>query len=55
MGVAGWRFANKTNNNGRMVVIAFLEAWPVFCSVTVAAGAMIMVAAMLYNDFAAAQ
>jgi len=27
----------------------------VFCSVTVAAGAMIMVAAMLYNDFAAAQ
>ena len=39
MGVAGWRFVNKTNNNGRMVVIAFLEAWPVFCSVTVAAGA----------------
>jgi|SoiMethySBSTD1v2_1073268.scaffolds.fasta_scaffold4207696_1 hypothetical protein len=55
MGVAGWRFANKTNNNGRMVVIAFLEAWPVFCSVAVAAGAMIMVVAILYNDFAAAQ
>jgi hypothetical protein len=55
MGVAGWRFANKTNNNGRAVVIAILEAWPVMCSVTVAAGALIMVAAMLYNDFAAAQ
>ena len=55
MGVAGWRFASKTNNNGRAVVIAILETRPAICSVTVAAGAMIMVAAMLYNDFAAAQ
>jgi hypothetical protein len=39
MGVAGWRFANKANNNGRAVVIAILEEWPVICSVAVAVGA----------------
>jgi hypothetical protein len=55
MGVAGWRFANKANNNGRAVVIAILEEWPVICSVAVAAGAMIMAGIMLYNDWPAAQ
>ena len=54
MGVAGWRFANKTKDNGRAVVIAILEEWPLICSVAVAAGAMIMVAVMLYNDWSAA-
>jgi hypothetical protein len=54
MGVAGWRYANKAKNNGRAVVIAILEKWPVICSVTVAAGAMIMVGALLYNDWPAA-
>ena len=55
MGVAGWRFANKTKYNGRAVVIAILEEWPAICSVAVAAGVMIMVAAMLYNDWSASQ
>jgi len=53
--VAGWRFAHNTKDSKPGVVIAILETWPAICSVTVAAGAMIMVAAMLYNDFAAAQ
>ena len=55
MGAAGWRFANKTRNNGRAVVIALLEELPVICSVAVAAGAMIMVGIILYNDWPAAQ
>ncbi len=53
MGVAGWRF--KTKNNGRAAVIAVLEQWSVICWVAVAAGAMIMIAAMLYNEWSAAQ
>ena len=52
-GVAGWRF--KTKNNGRAAVIAVLEQWSVICWVAVAAGAMIMIAAMLYNEWSAAQ
>jgi hypothetical protein len=39
----------------RAIVIAILEEWPVICSVAVAAGAMIMVGIMLYNDWPAAQ
>ena len=54
MGVAGWRFAHKTRDN-RAVVIATLEGWALICSVAVASGAMIMVAAMLYNDWSGAQ
>jgi len=55
MGVAGWRFAPKTKDNGRAVVIATLEGWALICSVAVASGAMIMVAAMLYNHWSGAQ
>ena len=55
MGVAGWRFANKTKYSGRAVVVAILEEWPAICSVAVAAGVMITVAAMLYNDWSASQ
>jgi hypothetical protein len=55
MGVAGWRFANKTKDNGRAVVIAILEEWSLICLVAVATGAMIMIAVMLYNDWSAAQ
>jgi hypothetical protein len=55
MGVAGWRFANKTTINGRAVVIAILEKGAVICSVVVAAGAMIMVGVMLYSNWPAAQ
>ena len=53
MGVAGWRFAHKTKDNGRAVVIAVLEVWPMICAATVAAGAMIMMAVMLYNEWSA--
>jgi hypothetical protein len=53
MGLAGWRSANKTKDNERAAVIAALEDWALICSVAVAAGAMIMVAAMLYNDWSA--
>ncbi len=38
MGVAGWRFANKTNNNRRAVVIAILEEWAMICLLAVVAG-----------------
>ena len=55
MGVAGWRFAHKTKDNGRAVVVAILEAWPLICAAAVAAGAMIMIAVMLYNEWSAAQ
>jgi hypothetical protein len=51
MGAAGWRFANKTRSNGRAVVIAMLEELPLICAAAVAAGAMIMIAVMLYNDW----
>jgi hypothetical protein len=53
MGVAGRRFAPKTKENGRAVVIAFLETWPLICAAAVAAGAIIMIAAMLYNEWSA--
>ena len=53
MGVAGWRFAHKTKNNGRAVVIAILEEWPMICAAVVAVGAMIMIAIMLYNEWSA--
>ena len=53
MGVAGWRFAHKTKDNGRAVVIAILEVWPMFCAAAVAAGAMTMIAVMLYNEWSA--
>jgi hypothetical protein len=53
MGVAGWRFAHKTKDNGRAVVIAILEEWPMICAAAVAASAMIMIAVMLYNEFSA--
>ena len=53
MGVAGWRFAHKTKDHGRANVIAILEVGPLICAVAVAAGAMIMIAVMLYNDWSA--
>ncbi len=53
MGVAGWRFAHKTKDNGRAVVIAILETWPLICAATVAASAMTMIAVMLYNEWSA--
>ena len=51
MGVAGWRFAHKTKDNRRAVVIAILEVWPMICAATVAAGAMMAV--MLCNEWSA--
>jgi hypothetical protein len=52
MGVAGWRFAPmKRNARGRAAFVAFLEEWPGICSVVVAAGSMIMIGIMLYNDW----
>jgi hypothetical protein len=53
MGVAGWRFAHKTKDNGRAIVIAILETWPLICTAAVAACAMIMMAVMLYNELSA--
>ena len=53
MGVAGWRFANKTNNNRRAVVIAILEEWPMIFAAMVAIGAMITIAVMLYHEWSA--
>ena len=53
MGVAGWRFAHKTKDNGRAVVIAILETWPLICTAVVAACAMTMMAVMLYNEWSA--
>ena len=53
MGVAGWRFAHRTKDNGRAVVIAIIETWPLICAATVAASAMTMIAVMLYNEWSA--
>jgi hypothetical protein len=53
MGVAGWRFAHKTGDNGRAVVIAILETWALICTVVVAACAMTMMAVALYNEWSA--
>ena len=48
MGVAGWRFAHgKRNLSRRAAVVAALENWQVIC---LAAGSMIMLGIMLYND-----
>ena len=52
VGVAGWRFAHiKRSLSGRAAVVAVIEELPVICSLAVAAGAMIMVGIMLYNDW----
>ena len=53
MGVAGWRFAHmkKKNLGRRAAIVAVLEEWPVICSVTVAAGSMIMIGIKLYSDW----
>ena len=49
MGVAGWRFAHvKRNLSGRAAIVAVLKDWQVIC--LVAAGSMIMLGIMLYND-----
>ena len=48
MGVAGWRFARS--HGGRAAALAVLEELPVIWSVMVAAGSMIMMGIMLYND-----
>jgi len=53
MGVAGWRFAR--NYRRRAAALAVLKELPVICSVMVAAGSMIMMGIMLYNDWPAAQ
>ena len=45
--------ASRIRRSGRAVVIAILEEWSLICMVAVAAGATIMVAAMLYNDWSA--
>jgi hypothetical protein len=51
MGVAGWRLAHtKKIVVGRATVVAVLEDWHLICSVMVAAGSMIMIGIMLYND-----
>ena len=45
MGVAGWRFAHgKRNLSGRAGIVAVLKGWQV------AAGSMIVLGIMLYND-----
>jgi hypothetical protein len=51
MGVAGWRFAHtKRTLAGRATVVAALEDWHLICSIAVAAGSMIMIGIMLYNN-----
>ena len=48
MGVAGWRFAHgKRNLSGRAGIVAVLKDWQVIC---LAAGSMIMLGIILYND-----
>ena len=48
MGVAGWRFAHvKRNLSGRAAIVTVLKDWQVIC---LAAGSMIMLGIMLYND-----
>ena len=52
MGVAGWRFAHtKRILIGRAAVVAVLEEWQLICSVVVAAGSMILIGIILYNDW----
>ena len=51
MGLAGWRFAHvKRNLSGRAAIVAVLEGWQMICSAAVAAGSMIVLGIMLYND-----
>jgi hypothetical protein len=51
MGVAGWRLAHVKRNPGGRAATA-LEDWQMFCSamVVAAAGSMIMLGIILYND-----
>jgi hypothetical protein len=51
MGVAGWRFAHMKRMGGRAIVVAVLEVLPVICSLTVAAGSMIMIGILLFKDW----
>jgi hypothetical protein len=51
MGVAGWRFAHIKRMSGRATVIAVLEELPVICSLTIAAGSIIMIGIMLFKDW----
>jgi len=53
MGVAGWRFVHKTKDNGRAVIIAIVETWPLICTAAVAVCAMSMLAAALYHEWSA--
>ena len=46
MGVAGWRLAHVKRNRAATA----LEGWQMICSAVVAAGSMIMIGIMLYND-----
>ena len=46
MGMAGWRLAHVKRNR----VATALEGWQMICSAMVAAGSMIMIGIMLYND-----
>jgi hypothetical protein len=46
MGMAGWRLAHVKRNRA----VTALEDWQMFCSTVVAAGSMIMLGIMLYND-----
>ena len=51
MGVAGWRFAHgKRNLSGRAAIVAVLEGLAGDLLGVVAAGSMIMLGIMLYND-----
>jgi len=51
MGVAGWRFAHRRELAGGQAVVAVLEELPVICSLAIAAGSMIMIGIMLYEDW----
>ena len=51
MGVAGWRSAHGKRISGRAAVVAVLEELPVICALAVAAGSMIMIGIMLYQDW----
>ena len=46
MGMAGWRLAHVKRNRA----VTALEGWQMICSAVVAAGSMIMIGIMLYND-----
>jgi hypothetical protein len=51
-GCGGWRFAHmKRSLSGRAAVVAVIEELPVICLLAVAAGSMIMIGIMLYNDW----